>query len=253
MEGSGDYTAHMEWFEKAFGDDYETVYPHRDEDSARAEIEGLLERIGPLPDGPVVDVACGTGRHTRALAAAGRPCLGIDLSIVLLERAAARSSGIGWVRGDFRALPVRERSVAMVTSLFSSFGYLASADDDWLHLAAMARLAAPGGVMVLDVANPEAVRSTLVAESHREARGVSITEWRRIEGDQVVKDVVLVDGAGKREWTERLRLHSPERLAGWIASSGLVVQNLWGGFAGEAADGAAARRLFVARRSVDAT
>ena len=238
----------MEWFEEAFGDDYETVYPHRDEDSARAEIEGLLGRVGTLPGGPVVDVGCGTGRHTRALAATGRPCLGIDLSPALLERAAGRSRGIAWVRGDFRALPVREHAAAMVTSLFSSFGYLASADDDWLHLAAMARLVAPGGVMVLDVANPEAVRSTLVAESRREAGGVTITERRRIDGDQVVKDVVLLDGAGERAWTERLRLHSVERLAGWIASSGLVVEDLWGGFDGEPADDEATRRLFVARQ-----
>jgi 2-polyprenyl-3-methyl-5-hydroxy-6-metoxy-1,4-benzoquinol methylase len=61
----------------------------------------LAQEIG----GPVLDVGCGTGRLTRAFAAAGLDVTGLDLSPQMLARARSLSDGldIEWIQGDVRS------------------------------------------------------------------------------------------------------------------------------------------------------
>jgi len=57
-----------------------------------AEPAGILREILPLlPSGPVLDLACGTGRHALFLAETGRPVTAVDWSSVGLEILAARA------------------------------------------------------------------------------------------------------------------------------------------------------------------
>ena len=44
-----------------------------------------VQRFAPLvPEGEVLDLACGTGRHTRLLAALGHPVLAVDRKLQVL-------------------------------------------------------------------------------------------------------------------------------------------------------------------------
>ena len=74
------------WWKAAFGAHYETLYAHRDDASAAAEVAGLLPRLRQAP-GPILDACCGNGRHLAALRAAGLPAFGFDLSADLLRSA----------------------------------------------------------------------------------------------------------------------------------------------------------------------
>lgn len=62
----------------------------------------LLARIGELPPGPIVDLGCGTGEHTRAIAARwpDRTVIGLDSSPEMLAKAAARPSRARWLEAD---------------------------------------------------------------------------------------------------------------------------------------------------------
>ena len=60
--------------------------------------------------GPVVDIACGRGRHTLAALRDGLPCLGVDRNAAHLHelRAAAREEGLGaprLLRADLENAP----------------------------------------------------------------------------------------------------------------------------------------------------
>lgn len=65
-------------------------------------------------DGPLVDPGCDAGRDLAAFAAAGIPCLGVDLSAGMLAVAARR--GLPVVCGDLRTPPVRLASVGTLYS-----------------------------------------------------------------------------------------------------------------------------------------
>jgi len=239
------------WYVRAFRAEYLEVYPHRDAAAARAEVRWLVEQG---VRGRVLDLACGAGRHSAALAEAGQEVLGLDLSEDLLR--AARGAEYGpriagrLVRADARALPCAAAAFDAVVMLFSSFGYLGP-DGDTLVVREIARVLRPGGVCVLDLMNPAQVRAGLVPHSTRERAGLKVDERRRLEesGRFVVKDVTLTHASGElRRWTERVRLYEEAEVRSLLDHAGLRVGAVHGDFGPLPAAPGAPRLIVVARK-----
>lgn len=108
-------------------------------------VRGLLDE---LPDGPVLDAACGTGRHAAYLAARGHSVLGVDASEEMLARARARLPAVDLRVGELAALPVADASVvgAVCALALSHLPEMAPA------ILELGRVLAPGGRLV--VSNP---------------------------------------------------------------------------------------------------
>lgn len=68
------------------------------------EVDFLIEELAVEKGGSILDVGCGTGRHSIELARRGYAVSGVDLSSEMLARAkaAARSAGVNvnWVHSD---------------------------------------------------------------------------------------------------------------------------------------------------------
>jgi ubiquinone/menaquinone biosynthesis C-methylase UbiE len=76
---------------------------------ADPDIAWRLQELLGLPAGwRCLDVGCGTGSYTLALAAAGLQMVGVDVSRHMLEAARAKKGAARWVLGDAIALPFRE-------------------------------------------------------------------------------------------------------------------------------------------------
>ena len=114
----------------------------------RTRIEAAL-RAGPVPEGPWLDVGCGTGGLLRHLAAAfpGQALHGVEYSPAAARRAAAKS-GAAVTTGDAAALPFPGSSFAAVTSLDV---LCHAAVDQERALAEMRRVLRPGGLLVLNL------------------------------------------------------------------------------------------------------
>ncbi len=193
----------------------------------------------------VLDVGCGTGRHARALAAAGARPIGLDLSAALLRR--AREAGVPLVRADMRALPIRPRSMDLVVNLFTSFGYFEHEADHRQVLEGIARCLVDGGWFAMDFLNADTVRAGLVAKEEQVLGGkrVRITRALEQEGRRVVKTIQVPDGG---EFIERVRLFSPEELSSMLAGAGLPVQTRFGDYDGGPLRPGAPRVILLARR-----
>ena len=204
------------WFERAFGADYPRVYPQRDLAAARAE---ALQLVGLGLGGRVLDLCCGRGRHTLALAELGLQAVGVDLSAPLL---AAAERGHRLVRGDARALPFQGGRFDALVCLFSSFGYLDEEGDAGV-LREARRVLRPGGLAVFDLLNPNRVRARLVPVSVTRRDGWEVREWRALAPGArgVQKEVRLTAPDGSRRgWTERVRLYRADELARLFAACG---------------------------------
>ncbi len=116
----------------------------------------------------VLDLACGTGRHTNALSREGYLVIGIDVSAGLL-RIAQKSGHSQLVRGDMRFLPFRSNAFSYVLSMDTSFGYLPSEREDVLSLSEVSRILKRDGSFVLDVFNSE----YLIQKYHRLTHRIS--------------------------------------------------------------------------------
>lgn len=105
-------------------------------------------------DALVLDLACGTGRHTNPLSKEGCAIIGFDLSPDLL-RIAQNSGHSQFVNGDMRYLPFRSNIFTHVLSIDTSFGYLPSEREDLNSLREVSRILIKDGTFLLDVFNGE--------------------------------------------------------------------------------------------------
>lgn len=98
-------------------------------------LRDALDRGGPFPDGPCLELGSGTGLFTPLLGSAFPQMISIDLSEQMLRQAAGRSPLR--VRADAGALPVADARVAVIAAI-----------DMLLFPAESARVLAPDGVLL---------------------------------------------------------------------------------------------------------
>ncbi len=237
-----------EWFTRWFGKEYLDLYPHRDEAEARAAVDMVLSTLGGVPMHAALDLACGSGRHTRAL------CehvwtVGLDLSATLLEVAAAESSDVSYVRADMRVLPFAGGAFDLVVNLFTSFGYFATDDENRTVLREVHRVIAGGGTFVLDYLNADNVRDTLVPEDTHEVGNRMVTQRRKITEDRrfVEKMISATDCANT--YLERVRLFEPAELRALLTDAGFTITHELGDYDGSALEPDSPRTIFFAQRT----
>lgn len=241
-----------EWYRSWFGEEYLALYPHRDAEEAEAGVKLVLEIYG-RPSGPILDLACGAGRHLMEFEDRGLTAIGLDLSAELLQTAAERRPGLRLVRGDMRDLPFDEGSFECVTNFFTSFGYFAEPEDDRQVLEEIHRTLREGGWFALDFLNAERVREGLVEEDERQLGERRVVQRRRLEeeGRVVVKEIEILAPGGdtNRTFHERVRLYGPKELEALLREVGLEVEHLFGDYSGRSFAGDAPRCILLGRHA----
>ena len=106
----------------------------------------------------LLDVCCGTGRHTRELSALGYRVTGLDASEYALDIARRTDPETRYVQGDMRALDALDETFDAVVCLWQSFGYFDDATNEEV-LAQMAQRLNPRGCVILDIYNPDFFRT----------------------------------------------------------------------------------------------
>ncbi|HEX5725677.1 MAG TPA: class I SAM-dependent methyltransferase [Longimicrobiaceae bacterium] len=129
---------------------YDLMFPATDYGPFYA---GEARRAG----GPVLELACGTGRLLVPIAREGVRAVGLDLSAAMLAAARehAREAGVAveFVEGDMRAFDLGER-FALVFVGRNSLLHLHRTEDLLACFASVRRHLLPGGAFVFDVFNP---------------------------------------------------------------------------------------------------
>ncbi len=216
------------WYRRWFGEDYLTLYAHRSEDEARRQARSAVDRWGGVRPGRLLDLACGSGRHTRAFAALGIPSIGFDLSARLLRAASAfrkpkSSAPVGWARGDMRQLPFASGSFGAAASFFTSIGYFESDAENGRVIHEIARILEPGGRFVLDTLNPSPTIAHLVAEEEQviARHRVKIRRWFDPRSRRLEKEIVFREGKSERRYIESVRAYERDELVAMLRDAGL--------------------------------
>ena len=240
----------MEWFRTYFTEPYGEIYEEYllPPEMAAQECDFACEALGLQPGDAVLDCPCGYGRHLNCLLPLFREVVGLDFSPDCMRRARESAPHARLVRGDMRALPFGEGRFDAVMNLFNSFGYFSERGDRVL-LREFARVLAPGGRLLIDVANPGPLTS-LIGETPRTRQQVLdllLTEsWRYDAASGVLHNDTEIELAGRR--TERsydLRLYTLGELEAMLAEANLGLVQVYGEFTGEPYDETESTRMIV--------
>jgi ubiquinone/menaquinone biosynthesis C-methylase UbiE len=233
MEGSA--PSPSEAWDAFFSDFYLRAYAE-DERQGEAQAQALAAaRLAKCPDGgDLLDVPCGFGRHSVALASAGYRVVGVDRSEVLLEEARRRAGGERWpklVHADYRELPFGDESFDAALNLFTSLGYLGDEGDTHV-LAEIRRILRPGGRLVIETLH----RDFLVSQ-YRER------DWRLLGGGRLLLEQAtfdpqsgvtqntqtVIDSSGEREsHSFSARVYTATELVAMLARAGFEQAKCYG-------------------------
>lgn len=113
--------------------------------------EPLLRGLaGDVRGKRVLDVACGTGRHSVYFDGMGATVTGVDATVAMLEVARAKAPSITFLEGDIAKLPVPDASFDVVLDAL----VMEHLPDVRPAIAEAHRALAPGGVFLLSVFHP---------------------------------------------------------------------------------------------------
>jgi ubiquinone/menaquinone biosynthesis C-methylase UbiE len=122
------------------------------------EMAWMLEELPLTRDARALDIACGTGEFSRALAPRVHSVIGLDATPAMMEQgekfvAQVGIDNISFQQGVVQELPFEDSSFDVVASRYA-FHHFA---DPRPVIAEMARVCRPGGhIIIVDIIVPEA-------------------------------------------------------------------------------------------------
>jgi len=244
-----------EWFDdKSFWRElYPFMFPEKrfaDADEQVAQALALTKPAGKS----VLDLCCGPGRCSIALAKKGFRVTGVDKTAYLLKKARAKANAahveIEWAQKDMRDF-VRPSSFDLVLSMFTSFGYFDDRQDDMTVLQNMFTSLQPGGTCLIEVLGKERLAKilqptistvlpdgTLMVERHE-----IFDDWTRVRNEWL-----LIRNGRSKSFKFHHTIYSGQELRDRMEHVGFATVTLYGNLDGDPYGPNAERLIAIGRK-----
>lgn len=152
----------QDWYRSAFPPEETLKRPWADRTGA--EVDRALAMLGAQGGERVLDMACGTGRHSHELARRGFEVVGVDISPDLLAiaeaDAEAESLNASFLAADLRELEFDQEFDLVLNLNDGAIGYFETEEENRRTFEVIAAALRPGGGNLLQLPN------VLYAETH---------------------------------------------------------------------------------------
>jgi ubiquinone/menaquinone biosynthesis C-methylase UbiE len=205
-------------------------------------------------EGYVLDLACGTGRHTIPLRNQGYTIVGLDASVNLLRIGRQRDGDAMLVCGDIRFLPFKDATFSAAISMDTSVGYLPTEKEDVESIAEARRVLRRDGALIVDVFNQlnltTKYQDKAPATKNIEYQSFRLQQKRQLSGDgKLLCDTWTIRSKADGEtkvFKHIVRLYNFKQLAGFLESTGFAVKRVFGDYEGQDFTANSSRLIVVA-------
>ncbi len=195
------------------------------------EVGFLIAELGVSPGASILDVGCGTGRHSVELAHQGYSVTGIDLSAGMLaqaeDKAKAANVQVEWIHADATSFSLGRMFDAAICLCEGAFGLLGSEDDAIDHPLAIL-------YNISSCLKPKAKTLFTVLNGFREIRRHTQEDVEQGTFDPLtlshMSEISPVEGESALRVRERAFV--PTEVVLLFQLAGMKVLNIWGGTAG---------------------
>ncbi|MFC4262129.1 class I SAM-dependent methyltransferase [Ferruginibacter yonginensis] len=239
---------HDTWFKDWFNSPYyHRLYAHRDEKEAADFIDLLIQHLAPATGATMLDVACGKGRHSMQLAAAGFDVTGIDLSRESIADATQHAhEHLHFLEHDMR-LPFWVNYFDVAFNFFTSFGYFNTQREHDNAIRTIATAVKYKGIFVMDYLNITFADTHEIIEATQQIESTTyhVTKWT--DNTHFYKKIVVEDAALPQpiQYTEKVSKFSVHDFKQMFAKQGLTIKEVYGDYQFKAFDEATSPRLIM--------
>ena len=218
-----------DWWQSLFDDVYlitdaRTVCDH---ELTCREVDIYTDIAGIRPEDRILDLCGGQGRHAMEFCRRGvMHCTVFDYSKALIDigRQAARREKfpIQFARGDARNTKLPENTYDQVLILGNSLGYISEPDADLQILKESLRVLKPGGRLLIDASDGEAVRRKLSSNAwHEIGDDIVVCRHRTIDGNRLcAREMVISKKTGLiRDKAYGIRLYSEKEMVDLVSNA----------------------------------
>ena len=225
-------------YEGVLARNYDALYAVMRDPSGDA---AFYRRLAQEAGGPVLELACGTGRILLPIAALGIPCVGVDASPSMLAalRAKRPPPHLELVEARMETFDLGGRRFPLVICPFRAFQHLLTVDVQLAALANVRRHLAAGGAFAFDVFDPKLAWIAAPGENERldatfTIDGVETRRFARVTNDlatQVMNVSFRFEPAqSDGNTTVRLRWFYRYEIEHLLARAGFTDVTLYGGY-----------------------
>lgn len=240
-----------EWWEDIFDDRYLATYVDIATPAATdREVSFIIEKLKPKKDGYILDLACGYGRHSIALAERGYKVTGVDYSSDFItqakEEAKKRKLEIEFLQDDMRKITFNNR-FDIVLSLFTSFGYFTKEEDHKMVLKNISQSLKRNGIFLLDLTNAPPLLNDAILNCEEKAdsiyefsrtaklsNGLEVATQHRLDAKRMRWHMrrSWQENSEKKSYNTSVRLFTLPDITSLMEENSLFIEQTWGDFNG---------------------
>jgi SAM-dependent methyltransferase len=226
-----------DWYATAFdGASAEMAWTERTE----SEVNRALNMLRPQGGERVLDLACGSGRHSIELARRGFSVVGSDISGELIEiadraAAAAPELEVSFLEGDLRELEFEAEFDIVLNLNDGAVGYFETEEENHRTFEVISRVLRPGGRNLVQLPNVLYAKENLPQRSWIPSSAmVELVEHRWNKSNSYMEGIMIaarfgevLEGLDGIEF--RQRLYSADELREIYASVGMELTTVFNG------------------------
>jgi SAM-dependent methyltransferase len=246
-----------EWFDddSFWRELYPFMFPEQRIADADEQVAKALALTKPLGKS-ALDLCCGPGRCSIALAKRGFSVTGVDKTKYLLDKARAKARAthvkIEWIQTDMRGF-VRADSFALALSMFTSFGYFDDKREDMIVLQNMLESLQPRGACLIEVLGKERLAKILQdTTSSVLSDGTTVVQRHEIFDDwtRVRNEWLLIKNSTVKRFKFHHTVYSGLELRERMEHAGFTDVKLYGNLNGDEYGPNAERLIAVGRKPI---
>lgn len=215
----------INWFDTHY---YSLLYKKRNEKEAQLFIDNILNKINIKTNSKVLDLACGSGRHSKYLEKKGFNVIGVDKSkqnIFIAKK--YENEKLKFFNQEMTDNINIEFDA--VFNFFTSFGYL---DHKYNYdtIENISKNLKPDGLFIIDFLNHKFIRDNIVVKEEKIIKSIKFNIYRYIKDNCIYKKISFIDNKNEYNFTEKVMLLDFKDFENYFLKNNLKTIDIYGDY-----------------------
>ena len=187
-----------------------------------------MKKINIRPNSKILDLACGTGRHSIYLSKKGFDVVGIDQSKknIITAKENENEKLIFFEQEMTKDINMQFNAIF---NFFTSFGYV-DHKYNYNTIENISKNLKKGGLFIIDFLNQKIVRKNIVEYEEKNIENISFNIHRYIENNYIFKEISFEHNETKYNFKEKVMLLDLEDFENYFNKNNLKIIDIYGNY-----------------------